>query len=145
MKLALIDNNAESLSEAKSSLMEIAKQHVETYHMDVSKMEEWKDVKGAVEKRFGAVDFLMLNAGIGTQGTYEDVEYFHKVRNGSRNFAGSGGEPTTRRACIPSQQPAAQPLKQLYAFFVIAPANHSLRSSTPTSTASSTAYPPSFP
>ncbi|MCJ1282680.1 hypothetical protein MMC26_002005 [Xylographa opegraphella] len=79
MNLALLDNNAASLAKAKSSLQETAKAAVETYEIDVGKLEEWKDVKATVEKRFGGVDFLMLNAGVGVHGGWEDVEYFRKI------------------------------------------------------------------
>ncbi|MCJ1473702.1 hypothetical protein MMC13_002353 [Lambiella insularis] len=79
MKLALVDNNAQSLSKAKASLTESAEQDVETYDMDVSKIEEWADVREEVEKRFGGVDLLMLNAGVEAKGGWEDVQYFHKI------------------------------------------------------------------
>ena len=79
MKVAIVDYNADNLSKAASSLKESSKSDVERYQMDVSKLEEWKDLKSKVEKKFGGVDFLMLNAGIGLKGEWEDVEYFHKV------------------------------------------------------------------
>lgn len=79
MKVAIVDYNADNLSKAASSLKESSKSDVESYQMDVSKLEEWKDLKSKVEKKFGGVDFLMLNAGIGLKGEWEDVEYFHKV------------------------------------------------------------------
>ena len=111
MKLALIDNNAESLSKAKTSLKQTAKEDVETYNMDVGNMMEWMDVKAAVEKKFGVVDFLMLNAGIGVKGTYEDTEYFHRVsswprRVGNtwgcswRSFVGRSDMPTYRLSSV---------------------------------------------
>lgn len=71
MKLALVDNNTHLLSEAKKQLSG----DTETYPMDVSKIEEWRGLR----ERVGRVDFLMLNAGIGVKGGWDDVEYFHKV------------------------------------------------------------------
>ena len=77
MKLALVDNNTQALSQAKGLFRD--GEDMQTYAMDVSKIEEWKDLKPKVDKSFGRVDFLMLNAGIGLKGGWEDTEYFHKV------------------------------------------------------------------
>ena len=77
MKLALVDINNQNLAKAKSSFSN--GEAMETYTMDVSKIEEWKTLKQNVESKFGGVDFLMLNAGIGLQGGWEDIDYFHKV------------------------------------------------------------------
>ncbi|MCJ1418354.1 hypothetical protein MMC32_004701 [Xylographa parallela] len=79
MKLALLDNNAANLAKAKASLLESATADVETYEMDVSQLAQWTEVKAAVTQRFGGVDFLMLNAGVGVSGGWEDVEYFRKI------------------------------------------------------------------
>lgn len=78
MKLALVDNNVPSLSEARSSF---SKNGVDAriYSMDVSKIDEWSDLRAKVEMDFGQVNFLMLNAGIGLKSGWEDNEYFHKV------------------------------------------------------------------
>lgn len=76
MKVAIVDVNPGWLSKAKDSL---GGSDVETYQIDVSKIDQWTDLKSKVEKRFGAVDFLMLNAGIGLKGSWGDSEYFHKV------------------------------------------------------------------
>ncbi|MCJ1412259.1 hypothetical protein MMC19_006352 [Ptychographa xylographoides] len=81
MRLALIDNNAVKLSAAKSSLDEVAGEDVVTYDIDVSKIADWRDVKSSVEQKFGGVDFLMLNAGIGIHGSWEDVDYFRTILN----------------------------------------------------------------
>ncbi|KAL9041728.1 MAG: hypothetical protein Q9214_004006 [Letrouitia sp. 1 TL-2023] len=77
MKLALVDISAESLSKAKDSLNSGGL--TETYARDVSKLDQWQDLKSSVEQSFGGVDFLMLNAGIGLKGGWEDTEYFHKI------------------------------------------------------------------
>ena len=47
--------------------------------MDVSKIDDWKDLKAKVEMDFGLVGLLMLNAGIAVKSGWEDMEYFHKV------------------------------------------------------------------
>ena len=77
MKLALVDVNADNLSKAKATIGGDAL--TETFLKDVSKIEQWRELKSSVEKSFGTVDFLMLNAGIGLKGGWEDTEYFHKV------------------------------------------------------------------
>jgi len=77
MKLALVDNNTQNLSQAQDLLKDGPE--TETYAMDVSSIDEWKTLKTKVEKSFGRVDFLMLNAGIGLKSGWEDTEYFHKV------------------------------------------------------------------
>lgn len=79
MNIALVDNNLTNLSKAKESFTDDSQ--TEIYPMDVSKIDEWKDLQGKVEEKFKRVDFLMLNAGIGLKSGWEDVEYFHKVMN----------------------------------------------------------------
>lgn len=77
MKLALVDVNAEQLIKAKDSFGN--QTEVETYTTDVSKLEQWKSLQAKVEAKFDRVDFLMLNAAIGSKSTWEDTAYFHKV------------------------------------------------------------------
>ncbi len=77
MKLALVDRNAETLSQAHTHFKNAP--NVQTYSMDVSKLDEWSDLRVKVEMDYGQVNFLMLNAGIGLKSGWEDVEYFHKV------------------------------------------------------------------
>ena len=67
MKVALVDSNNQNLAKAKSSFSN--GEPMETYTMDVGKIEEWKTLKKNVESKFGGVDFLMLNAGIGLTGS----------------------------------------------------------------------------
>jgi len=76
MRVAVVDRNKETLAKAKETLQS---SDVETYDVDVSKLEQWKGLKESVEKKFGTVDFLMLNAGIGLRGTWGDDDYFHKI------------------------------------------------------------------
>ena len=78
MNLALIDNNRGALAHAKSMFgKDEAK--TEDYVMDVSQPNEWKDLRPKVESTFGSVDFLMLNAGIGPKGEWDDMMYFQRV------------------------------------------------------------------
>lgn len=77
MKVALVDINTDWLSKARESL---GTSDVETYTVDVSKPDQWNTLKKDVEQKFGAVDFLMLNAGIGMKGTWGDADYFTKVQ-----------------------------------------------------------------
>ncbi|KAL8933046.1 MAG: hypothetical protein Q9216_006549 [Gyalolechia sp. 2 TL-2023] len=77
MKLVLVDINADNLSKAKASIGE--ENLIKTFTKDVSKIDQWQDLKIDVEKSFGTVDFLMLNAGIGLKAGWEDTEYFHKI------------------------------------------------------------------
>ncbi|KAL9638375.1 MAG: hypothetical protein Q9164_001582, partial [Protoblastenia rupestris] len=77
MKVALVDINSELLSSAVKSL-NAGSDTVRTYTMDVSKIDDWKDLKAKVEMDFGLVGLLMLNAGIAVKSGWEDMEYFHK-------------------------------------------------------------------
>lgn len=77
MKLALVDNNKDNLARAKETLG--AAEKTETYQVDVGKIGEWKRLREGVEKEFGGVDLLVLNAGIGLEGGWADTEYFQNV------------------------------------------------------------------
>ncbi len=79
MRLALVDRNTEALTQASSSFKDGA--NVKTYAMDVVKITGWSDLRAKVEMDFGQIDFLMLNAGIGLNSGWQDVEYFHKVQS----------------------------------------------------------------
>jgi len=79
MKLALVDINNTHLENAKKEIGE--QENVETYVVDVSKPDQWNSLKEKVNQKFGSVDLLMLNAGVGGQGTWGNAEYFHKVRH----------------------------------------------------------------
>ncbi|CAF9934908.1 MAG: hypothetical protein ALECFALPRED_006174 [Alectoria fallacina] len=77
MNLALVDRNSEALSEARSQFNDGS--DTKTYAMDVSKIDEWSDLRAKVEMDFGQVSFLMLNAGIGLKSGWEDTDYFQKI------------------------------------------------------------------
>ena len=78
MKLALVDNNKETLAVARSTLESDV--DAEIFIADVADLERWKKLKVEIGQRFGAIHFLVLNAGTAARGGWEDVEHFHKVR-----------------------------------------------------------------
>ena len=85
MKLALVDSNAEYLAKAKEILDKTTTdEETAVFQTDVSQPPQWQELKTQVEKSFGGVDLLILNAGAsfkqqeGKQG-WEDAEYFEKV------------------------------------------------------------------
>jgi NADP-dependent 3-hydroxy acid dehydrogenase YdfG len=71
MSVNIVDFNKETLDLAKKNLTG----DVQYHQADVSKEQDWKNIKESVKD----VDFLMLNAGIGAQGTWGDADYFQKV------------------------------------------------------------------
>ncbi|KAK3170788.1 hypothetical protein OEA41_002870 [Lepraria neglecta] len=77
MRLALVDCNTDALSQAHTFFKNDP--DTQTYSMDVSKIDEWRDLRAKVEMNFGQVNFLMLNAGIGVKSGWDDVEYFHTI------------------------------------------------------------------
>jgi NADP-dependent 3-hydroxy acid dehydrogenase YdfG len=72
MKVTIADFNQETLDLAQKTL----KGDVKCIKVDVGERSDWKKLKETV----GDVDFLMLNAGVGGQGTWGDEDYFDKVR-----------------------------------------------------------------
>lgn len=87
MRLALVDRNTDALSQAHAYLNNSP--DTQTYSIDVSKIEAWRDLRAKVEMNFGQVNFLMLNAGIGVKSGWDDVEYFHTVRHSSSQLGTS--------------------------------------------------------
>ncbi|KAL2042374.1 hypothetical protein N7G274_004864 [Stereocaulon virgatum] len=77
MRLALIDRNTDALCQAHAFFKDSS--DTQTYSIDVSNIEAWRDLRAKVEMDFGQVNFLMLNAGIGLKSGWDDVEYFHAV------------------------------------------------------------------
>ncbi|CZR52056.1 related to 20beta-hydroxysteroid dehydrogenase [Phialocephala subalpina] len=76
MNVVIVDNNSSNLAEAKKSV----KGKVEMVEMDVSKVGDFERLKSKVEKDFGGkIDLLVLNAGIGLKGSWDDSSYFHKI------------------------------------------------------------------
>lgn len=77
MKIALVDCSSENLAKAKD---ELNSPDVETCLVDVSKPDQWKDLKEKIDERFGGkIDLLMLNAGTSAPADWSSNEYFHKV------------------------------------------------------------------
>ncbi|CAM6125732.1 unnamed protein product [Calypogeia fissa] len=75
MRVAIVDINKENLEKAKTSIGE----QTSTFVVDVSKIDEWSELKKSVEKDFGRIDLLALNAGVGGKGSWTDTAYFHKI------------------------------------------------------------------
>ena len=86
MKLALVDRNTDTLAHAKT-IFENDEAKTETYAMDVSQPNDWKDLRSKVESKFNRVDFLMLNAGMMVKGEWDDMMYFQKVRSNYTTFS----------------------------------------------------------
>ena len=77
MKVALADWSRQSLHDAAKTLG--AEGAVGVFDMDVSREDAWPGLKENVEKKFGPVDFLMLNAGVTAKGSWGDGAYFNKM------------------------------------------------------------------
>ncbi|KAI0884515.1 NAD(P)-binding protein [Annulohypoxylon maeteangense] len=80
MRVLVADWDAWGLDVAKQSLGETAT----TMHVDVSKTEDWAQIKSAVVKDFGGqINFLALNAGVGARTAFDgpeaDIASFRKV------------------------------------------------------------------
>lgn len=85
MNVLLVDRNAEALEQAR---LEIAGEGVDapgprvaTSVADVSLAEDWAALKDSAVARFGSIEFLALNAGVGGKGTWADKDYFRRVFN----------------------------------------------------------------
>ncbi|KAF2196449.1 NAD(P)-binding protein [Delitschia confertaspora ATCC 74209] len=80
MRVVIVDINKGNLDFAQKRLDEGHGNHgVEFHQTDVSKMEEWAELKDKVGKKYGQIDFLMLNAGVGGKGTWGDGDYFQRI------------------------------------------------------------------
>lgn len=86
MNLALVDYNAINLARATAILEPLAKANEKTvsYTLDVSQFGEWQKIKSDVERNFGTVELLMLNAGASFKPKdggepWGDIEYYQKV------------------------------------------------------------------
>ncbi|KAK8240984.1 hypothetical protein IWZ00DRAFT_52796 [Phyllosticta capitalensis] len=86
MRLAIGDMDPNTLSKAKADLSKDGAD-VETYAIDVSKQDQWEQLKGDVMKRFGSVELLVLNAGTAAKGSrWGEAEGFEKIM--ATNFFG---------------------------------------------------------
>ncbi|KAF2680772.1 NAD(P)-binding protein [Lentithecium fluviatile CBS 122367] len=77
MRVSIVDFNKETLGLAEKSL----EGDVQCLQADVGKEDYWAFVK----EKVGDVDFLMLNAGVGGQGSWGDGAYFSKILNTNLN------------------------------------------------------------
>lgn len=93
LRLALIDNDTSALKEAVSALG-LDDDDVLAIEADVSKYEEMVEAAQKVQKRFGKVNVLCLNAGVGLSGVTcwnGKMDGWHKVRTvagGRRVYGG---------------------------------------------------------
>ncbi|KAF1953701.1 NAD(P)-binding protein [Byssothecium circinans] len=71
MSVSIVDFNKETLGLAEKNL----KGDVKFLQADVSKEQDWKHIRDSVKD----VDFLMLNAGVGGQGSWGDGDYFQRI------------------------------------------------------------------
>jgi NAD(P)-dependent dehydrogenase (short-subunit alcohol dehydrogenase family) len=94
MRVTIADANAETLDLAKKN----HKGDITCLKMDVGERADWKRVKEQV----GDVEFLMLNAGVGGQGTWGDEGYFDKILHTNLNGVVNG-----LNAYVPSFQGAS--------------------------------------
>lgn len=82
MNVFIADRNVEALEAAKSQLSKTSgasSPQIATAELDVSQNEAWKTVKDQAIAKFGSIELLVLNAGIGLKGTWGDDDYFRKV------------------------------------------------------------------
>lgn len=101
MNVYLVDRNENLLSKAKADLAGVAGNGaVETANVDVSNLQDVESLKQNATKSFGSIELLVLNAGIGGQGTWGDNEYFSKVSMWYlyRRHRRSGSDRSGRRA-----------------------------------------------
>jgi short-subunit dehydrogenase len=79
MRVGVVDQNVDLLDRAKQDLAYDKPEEVDIYQVDVSQGQQWKMLANDVKQRFGEVDFLVLNAGVGGKGDWGDEEYFQRV------------------------------------------------------------------
>ena len=78
MNVVLADRNEEALNASKQKLANDSSKVI-TVVVDVSKEEDWGRLKSTAVEAFGAVNLLMLNAGMQKKGTWGDASYFREV------------------------------------------------------------------
>ncbi|KAJ6785056.1 hypothetical protein PWT90_05239 [Aphanocladium album] len=83
MNVLLVDRNAEALEHARLEIagegVDAAGPRVVTSVADVSLPEDWAALKDSALAKFGSVELLALNAGVGGKGTWGDSDYFRKI------------------------------------------------------------------
>ncbi|EJP65056.1 20beta-hydroxysteroid dehydrogenase [Beauveria bassiana ARSEF 2860] len=83
MNVLLVDRNAKALEQAKLHIagqgVDASDPRVVTSVADVSLSEDWSALKDFALAKFGPIEFLALNAGVGGKGTWGDGDYFRKI------------------------------------------------------------------
>lgn len=83
MNVLLVDRNAEALEQARLEIagegVDASGPRVATSVADVSLAEDWAALKDSAVAKFGSIEFLALNAGVGGKGTWGDNDYFRRV------------------------------------------------------------------
>lgn len=86
MNVLLVDRNADALEQARLAIagedVDTSGPRVVTSVADVSLPEDWAALKDSALAKFGSIEFLALNAGVGGKGTWGDGDYFRTVRLG---------------------------------------------------------------
>lgn len=82
MNVFLVDRNAEALDKAEAEVKsgKGSGSVVGTAVVDVSQLEQWTGLRDSVTAKFGSVELLVLNAGMGMKGGWGDSNYFRTVR-----------------------------------------------------------------
>ncbi|OAA80734.1 short chain dehydrogenase/reductase [Akanthomyces lecanii RCEF 1005] len=83
MNVLLVDRNAEALEQARLDIagegVDASGPRVATSVADVSLAEDWAALKDSALAKFGSIEFLALNAGVGGKGTWGDNDYFRRI------------------------------------------------------------------
>ncbi|KAK8149714.1 hypothetical protein G3M48_005998 [Beauveria asiatica] len=83
MNVLLVDRNAQALEQAKLDIagegVDASGPRVVTSVADVSLSEDWAALKDSTLAKFGSVELLVLNAGVGGKGTWGDSDYFRRI------------------------------------------------------------------
>lgn len=101
MHVTIADSNQETLDLAQQTLQG----SIQCIKADVSNRSDW----AALHSRVGAVDFLLLNAGVTATGTWGDAAYFDKIlaTNLGGVINGLNAYAPSFQARDPSGEPAA--------------------------------------
>jgi NAD(P)-dependent dehydrogenase (short-subunit alcohol dehydrogenase family) len=78
MNVVIADRNTEALGSAKDTLSG-DDSTVLAANVDVANTADWQKLKETAVSKFGSVELLVLNAGVGMRGGWGDEEYFRKV------------------------------------------------------------------
>ncbi len=81
MHLLLADRDADALEQARLDIAGegAAEPRVVTSVADVSDLANWEALKDSALAKFGSIELLVLNAGVGARGTWGGNDYFKKV------------------------------------------------------------------